>query len=64
MIFSKNKSEYKQHVQYVLTALQCHDLYLKISKCSFNTTEVNFLEFKINTEGIYMNSERIQAVKE
>ena len=26
--------------------------------------KVNFLEFKINTEGIYMNSERIQAVEE
>ena len=26
--------------------------------------KVNFLGFKINTEGIYMNSERIQAIEE
>ena len=26
--------------------------------------KVNFLELKINTEGIYINSERIQAVEE
>ena len=64
LIFSWDKLKYEQHVQQVLTALQCHDLYLKISKCLFNATEVNFLEFKINTEDIYMNSERIWAVKE
>ena len=59
LIFSKNESEHKQHVQQVLTALQHYDLYLKISKCSFNAMKVNFLEFKINTEGIYIKSERI-----
>ena len=48
----------------MLAALQCHDLHLKISKCSFNATEVDFLRFKINTEDIYMNSERIWAVEE
>ena len=64
LIFSWDESEHKQHVQQVLVALQHHVLYLKISKCLFNAIEVNFLEFKINTEGIYMNSERIWAVKE
>ena len=64
LIFSKNESEYEQHVQQVLTALWHYDLHLKISKCSFNATEVNFLEFKINTEGIYMNSERIHTIEE
>ena len=48
----------------MLTALQRYDLHLKISKCSFNAMKVNFLGFKINTEGIYMNLKRIQAVKE
>ena len=59
LIFSQNESEHEQHIQQVLAALQHHDLHLKISKCSFNATEVDFLRFKINTEGIYMNSERI-----
>ena len=44
--------------------LQHYDLYLKISKCLFNATEVNFLEFKINIKGIYINSKRIWAVEE
>ena len=59
LIFSKNESEHEQHVQQVLTALQHYDLHLKISKYLFNTTEVNFSEFKINTEDIYIISERI-----
>ena len=48
----------------MLTALQHHDLHLKISKCSFNATEVDFLRFKINTEDIYINLKRIWAVEE
>ena len=59
LIFSQNESEHEQHVQQVLTALQHHNLHLKISKCLFNAMEVDFLRFKINTKGIYMNSERI-----
>ena len=59
LIFSQNESEHEQHVQQVLAALQCHDLHLKISKCLFNTMKVDFLRFKINTEGIYMNLKRI-----
>ena len=59
LIFSKDESKHSEHVQQVLAALQCHGLHLKISKCSFNATEVDFLGFKINTEGIYIDSERI-----
>ncbi|SLM37413.1 retrotransposon nucleocapsid protein [Lasallia pustulata] len=64
LIFSKNESDHEDHVQQVLAALQRYDLHLKISKCSFNTTEVNFLDFRINTEGIFMDPERIRAVEE
>ena len=64
LIFSWDKSKHEKHVQQVLAALQHYDLYLKISKCSFNAIEVNFLKFKINTKDIYMNLKRIWAVKE
>ncbi|SLM41056.1 gag polymerase env [Lasallia pustulata] len=64
LIFSKNKSDHEEHVRQVLAALQHYDLHLKISKCSFNTTELDFLGFRINTEGIFMDPERIRAVKE
>ncbi|SLM35846.1 gag polymerase env [Lasallia pustulata] len=64
LIFSKNESDHEEHVRQVLAALRCYDLHFKISKCSFNTTEVDFLGFRINTEGIYMDPERIRAVEE
>ncbi|SLM40546.1 gag polymerase env [Lasallia pustulata] len=64
LIFSKNKSDHEEHVQQVLAALQHYNLHLKISKCFFNTTEVDFLGFRINTEGIFMDPERIRAIEE
>ncbi|SLM34639.1 gag polymerase env [Lasallia pustulata] len=64
LIFSKNESDHEEHVRQVLAALQRYDLHLKISKCSFNTTEVDFLGFRINTEGIFMDPETIHAVEE
>ena len=64
LIFSKDETKHEEHVRQVLTALQCHGLHLKISKCTFNVTEVDFLGFKINTEGIYIDPERICAIKE
>ena len=64
LIFSKDELDHEEHVRQVLAALQCYDLHLKISKCSFNTTEVDFLRFRINTEGMFMDPERVCAVKE
>ncbi|SLM38734.1 gag polymerase env, partial [Lasallia pustulata] len=64
LIFSKNESDHEEHVRQVLAALRRYDLHLKISKCSCNTTEVDFLGFRINTEGIFMDPERIRAVEE
>ena len=64
LIFSKDKLDHEEHVQQVLAALRRYDLHLKISKCSFNTTEVDFLGFRINMEGIFIDPERIRAVKE
>ncbi|SLM34248.1 gag polymerase env [Lasallia pustulata] len=60
LIFSKDESDHEEHVRQVLAALRHYDLHLKISKCSFNTTEVDFLGFRINTEGIFMDPERIR----
>ena len=64
LIFSKDETKHEEHVRQVLTALRRHGLHLKISKCAFNVTEVDFLGFKINTEGIYMDLERIRAIEE
>ena len=64
LIFSKDESDHEEHVQQVLAALQHYNLHLKISKCSFNTMEVDFLRFRTNTEGIFMDPERIRAVEE
>ncbi|SLM38760.1 gag polymerase env [Lasallia pustulata] len=48
LIFSKDEMKHEEHVQ----------------QCTFNVTEVDFLGFKINTEGIYMDLERIRAIEE
>ena len=64
LIFSKDELDHDEHVQQVLAALQRYNLHLKISKCSFNTTEVDFLRFRINKERTFIDLERIRAVEE
>ncbi|SLM33603.1 gag polymerase env [Lasallia pustulata] len=64
LIFSKNESDHEEHVRQVLAGLRHYDLHLKISKCSFNTTEVDFFGFRINMERIFMDPEKIRAVEE
>ena len=64
LIFSKDESDHEEHVQQVLAAVQCYNLHLEISKCSFHMTEVDFLGFRINTEGIFIDPERIRAIEE
>ena len=54
LIFNKDELDHEEHLQQVLAALQHYNLHLKISKCSFNKTEVDFPRFRINMEDIFV----------
>ena len=48
----------------VLARLRDHDLYAKLSKCTFAAKEVEFLGFIINTEGVSADPLRISTIKD
>ena len=52
LIYSKNPEEYTEYVRQVLERLQAYSLYAKLSKCYFDTTEVDFLRYIVSTNGV------------
>ena len=64
MIFTK-MDDTKKHDEIVLDVLRCveeNDLYVKPEKCTFCTTEVDFLGMIVGKDGIKMDQEKVKAV--
>src|SRR5277367_4541788 len=59
---SKTLKEHKRHVKLVLQRLQDAGLYLKPSKCQFHQTDISFLGYIINQDGIKMDPIKVEAV--
>ena len=64
MIYSRSVEEHTTHVRQVLKRLRENGLYVKLSKCEFSTTEVDFLGYRISTTGVSMDTRRVQAIQE
>ena len=64
MIFTKtdNPKEHDKIVLEVLHHLKENDLYVKPEKCTFRTTEVDFLRMIVGKDGIEMDQEKVKAV--
>lgn len=63
LIYSEDPEEHDRHVRKVLDKLREAKLSLKLEKCRFDQTEVNFLGFLVSTKGLSMDPEKIAAVK-
>jgi hypothetical protein len=63
LIYSTNEKEQEDQVRKVLQRLQELGLYCKAEKCQFGVSEVGFLGFIINTDGIGMESDRISSIE-
>jgi hypothetical protein len=64
LIYSTNEKEHEDHVRKVLQRLQEFGLYCKAEKCQFGVSEVGFLGFIINSDGIGMESDRISTIED
>ena len=62
VVFSKRHEDYTEYVWMVLQKLQKFKLYIKLLKCVFNATEINFLSFIVNWTGIVIKSSKINSV--
>ena len=66
MIFTKteNQAEHDKIVWEVLRRLEENDLFMRPKKCTFCTTEVNFLGMIVRHDGTKMDQEKVKAILE
>jgi hypothetical protein len=62
LVYSETLEEHIQHVRQVLSKLSESDLYLKLEKCTFHASEVEFLGFIISSEGIRMDPKKVHSI--
>ena len=64
LIFSRIKAEHFHHLEHVIKCLWHAELYVNSKKCEFFKTEVEYLDFVIDKESIWMNSAHVKTVSE
>ena len=63
LIFSRTLDEHREHVRTVLDKFREHKLYAKKSKCEFFRNEVKFLGFIVGADGVKVDPEKVEAVR-
>jgi hypothetical protein len=64
LVYSKIEEEHEQHLRMMLQVLREHWLYAKLSKCSFYQRQIHYLGHIISEEGIVVDPEKVQAIRE
>ncbi|CAN2390671.1 K02A2.6-like, partial [Pristimantis euphronides] len=64
LIFSSSLEEHQRHVRIVLERLRENHLYIKLEKCEFHKTKIQFLGYVISPQGLRMDSSKIQAIQD
>ena len=62
LIYSKNEEEHEKHVKEVLSILREHQLYAKMSKCTFFAKKVEYLGFIVSEEDIAVDPAKVQDI--
>ena len=63
-IFSKKQDEHTEQVKEVLSRLTKNKMFIKLEKCVFDATKMEFLGFKIDEFGVSMCSKKVDAIME
>jgi hypothetical protein len=64
LIYSKFEEEHEKHLRIVLQVLRDHQLYAKLTKCSFYQRYIYYLGHIISKEGIVVDLEKIKSIEE
>ncbi|GJS25487.1 putative reverse transcriptase domain-containing protein [Tanacetum coccineum] len=64
LIYSKSRKEHEGHLKLILNLLKNEELYAKFSKYEFWLSKVQFLGHVIDSEGIHVDSAKIEAIKD
>ncbi|WMV45576.1 hypothetical protein MTR67_038961, partial [Solanum verrucosum] len=63
LVYSRSEEEHANHLRQVLQILRDRKLYAKFSKCEFWLNSVAFLGHVVSDEGIRVDNQKIEAVK-
>jgi hypothetical protein len=63
LVYSKYEKEHDKHLRMVLQVLREHQLYEKLSKCSFYQRKIHYLVHIILEEGIVVDPEKKRAIE-
>ena len=63
LIYYKNEEEHEEHLRLTLQLLKEHQMYSKLSKCDFYRDRIQFLGHIISENGIYVDPDTIEAIK-
>ena len=64
LIYSKSWEAHLQHVAQVLQLLQNNHLFVKISKCSFGVTKVEYLGHIVSHDGARVDPKKMKCMKD
>jgi len=62
IIFSSNYRTHINHVTEVLTRLRNAGLFVKLEKCAFFVSSIDFLGHRISSEGIFMDPHKVDSI--
>uniref|UniRef100_A0AAQ4PQG4 Gypsy retrotransposon integrase-like protein 1 n=1 Tax=Gasterosteus aculeatus aculeatus TaxID=481459 RepID=A0AAQ4PQG4_GASAC len=62
LVYSTDLEKHVAHVRQVLEKLLENHLYVKLEKCEFHKTQVQFLGYVISSQGVQMDKDKIKAV--
>jgi hypothetical protein len=63
IIYSNIEEEHEQHLRMVLKVSREHNLYGKLSKCTFYQKQIHYLGHIVSEGGIAVNPKKIEAIK-
>jgi transposase InsO family protein len=64
IVYGSSWSEFLDHLHSTLSLLQSANVRLKRSKCTFGLTEVQYLGYIVNGDGLHLSDERLQGLKD
>ena len=64
MSYSKTWEEHLKHLDKVLSILEEHSLYTKMSKCEFGMKKMLYLGHIISAKGVQVDMEKIRAIRD
>ncbi|GJX55739.1 retrotransposon-related protein [Tanacetum coccineum] len=63
-VYSRDMEEHAKHLERVLHTMQSQQLYAKMSKCVFGTTQVEYLGHVISGEGVSTDVSKVKAMQD